>query len=106
MSLQRRCRRCSHSPASAGRRRIRAVQPGDRRRGHAVHRGDLLPGVAGLVQAQELSAAPEAAVRGGSQILVLSDRGITATTTYIPPLLAVGAVHHHLLNLGVRETGQ
>ena len=44
----------------------------------------------------------EAAVRAGAQILVLSDRGINATTTYIPPLLAVGAVHHHLLNLGLR----
>ena len=57
-----------------------------------------------------LKGAAEAAVRGGSQILVLSDRtdgqgqpcGINATTTYIPPLLAVGAVHHHLLNLGLR----
>jgi glutamate synthase (ferredoxin) len=57
-----------------------------------------------------LSTAAEAAVRAGSQILVLSDRtdgqgqpcGINATTTYIPPLLAVGAVHHHLLNLGLR----
>jgi glutamate synthase (ferredoxin) len=57
-----------------------------------------------------LSSAAEAAVRAGSQILVLSDRtdgqgqpcGINATTTYIPPLLAVGAVHHHLLNLGLR----
>jgi glutamate synthase (ferredoxin) len=36
---------------------------------------------------------------------VLSDRsagGISAGTTYIPPLLAVGAVHHHLLRLGLR----
>ena len=57
-----------------------------------------------------LRSAAEAAVRAGSQILVLSDRtdgqgqpcGINATTTYIPPLLAVGAVHHHLLNLGLR----
>jgi glutamate synthase (ferredoxin) len=47
----------------------------------------------------------ESAVRGGTQILVLSDRaggGIGTTTTYIPPLLAVGAVHHHLLRLGLR----
>ncbi|MFQ6538975.1 MULTISPECIES: glutamate synthase large subunit [Aphanothece] len=49
-----------------------------------------------------LRSDAEAAVRAGSQILVLSDRGINATTTYIPPLLAVGAVHHHLLNLGLR----
>ncbi len=56
---------------------------------------------------QRLRSAAEAAVRAGSQILVLSDRGgeaggINATTSTIPPLLAVGAVHHHLLNLGLR----
>jgi len=66
----------------------------------------LLPvtdGPGGLAAAVErLKAEAEAAVRSGSQILVLSDRGITATSTYVPPLLAVGAVHHHLLNLGLR----
>ena len=59
---------------------------------------------------QRLRSEAEAAVRDGSQILVLSDRlgldgqkgGINATTVAIPPLLAVGAVHHHLLNLGLR----
>ncbi len=68
---------------------------------HAVEHGP-----AGLEQAiRGLCGAAEAAVRDGVQILVLSDRaaaGLTATTTYIPPLLAVGAVHHHLLNLGLR----
>jgi glutamate synthase (ferredoxin) len=66
----------------------------------------LLPvveGPAGLgVAVERLKAEAEAAVRAGSQILVLSDRGIAAANTYIPPLLAVGAVHHHLLNLGLR----
>ncbi|MEB3320698.1 MAG: glutamate synthase large subunit [Cyanobium sp.] len=51
---------------------------------------------------ERLRGEAEAAVRAGSQILVLSDRGIHATTTTLPPLLAVGAVHHHLLNLGLR----
>ncbi len=59
---------------------------------------------------QRLRSEAEAAVRAGAQILVLSDRlgldgqsgGINATTVAIPPLLAVGAVHHHLLNLGLR----
>ena len=68
-------------------------------------------GPSGLEAAvQRLRSEAEQAVRAGSQILVLSDRtdgdgrprGINATTTYIPPLLAVGAVHHHLLNLGLR----
>ena len=60
-------------------------------------------GPAGLEAAlSQLCSDAEAAVRNGSQILVLSDRGITATTSYIPPLLAVGAVHHHLLKQGLR----
>jgi glutamate synthase (ferredoxin) len=54
---------------------------------------------------QSLCQAAEQAVRDGSQILVLSDRvadGLSATTTFIPALLAVGAVHQHLLRLGLR----
>ncbi|KGG24269.1 MULTISPECIES: glutamate synthase large subunit [unclassified Prochlorococcus] len=49
-----------------------------------------------------LCVEAEDAVRVGSQIVVLSDRGVGASNTYIPPLLAVGAVHHHLLNQGLR----
>ena len=49
-------------------------------------------------------AAAEAAVRGGSQLLVLSDRVSAAdpTSPAIPALLAVGAVHHHLIAAGLR----
>ncbi len=43
-----------------------------------------------------------ASVRNGTRILILSDRGIDKERTYIPPLLAVGAVHHHLLNCKLR----
>lgn len=50
------------------------------------------------------------AVRAGSKILILSDRrnhagepgGLSAEYSYIPPLLAVGAVHHHLIRQGLR----
>jgi glutamate synthase (ferredoxin) len=50
------------------------------------------------------------AVKSGKQILVLSDRidksGNAATLSteysYIPPMLAVGAVHHHLIRQGLR----
>lgn len=47
------------------------------------------------------------AVRAGTKILILSDRSggqcaLNAETTYIPPLLAVGAVHHHLIRQGLR----
>jgi len=51
-----------------------------------------------------------AAVRDGKTILILCDRidgsgqaaSLTAQRTYIPPLLAVGAVHHHLIRAGLR----
>jgi glutamate synthase (ferredoxin) len=71
----------------------------------------VLDGPDGLAKAlHRLGFEAEAAVRAGCQILVLSDRvapggepvGISAGTTYIPPLLAVGAVHHQLLRLGLR----
>ncbi|MEL6157627.1 MAG: glutamate synthase large subunit [Cyanobacteria bacterium J06627_32] len=50
------------------------------------------------------------AVDTGSEILVLSDRIdpngdrtlLSAAQTYIPPLVAVGAVHHHLIAQGLR----
>jgi glutamate synthase (ferredoxin) len=44
-------------------------------------------------------------VRAGAKVLILSDRtgtGIAAEYTYIPPLLAIGAVHHHLIREGLR----
>ncbi len=45
------------------------------------------------------------AVRAGNKILILSDRTtekIGTEYSYIPPLLAVGAVHHHLIREGLR----
>ena len=49
------------------------------------------------------------AVRAGKKILILSDRSnktdsptLSADYTYIPPLLAIGAVHHHLIRQGLR----
>jgi len=63
-------------------------------------------GPSGLEAAlKRLCFEAEAAVRADSQILLLSDRcssGISAASMAIPPLLAVGAVHHHLLRLGLR----
>jgi glutamate synthase (ferredoxin) len=59
---------------------------------------------------QDLCAAAAAAVTAGSQILILSDRTnaqgqitlLSEQQTYIPPLVAVGAVHHHLIAQGLR----
>ncbi|HEX7019737.1 MAG TPA: glutamate synthase large subunit [Gemmatimonadaceae bacterium] len=50
----------------------------------------------------ELCLAAEAAVRDGCGILVLSDRGVNANFTAIPALLALGAVHHHLIRARLR----
>ncbi|MDJ0703129.1 MAG: glutamate synthase-related protein [Leptolyngbyaceae cyanobacterium MO_188.B28] len=51
-----------------------------------------------------------AAVEAGKRILILSDRidaagadaCLSAEWIYIPPLLAIGAVHHHLIRKGLR----
>jgi glutamate synthase (ferredoxin) len=60
-----------------------------------------------------LFAAADAALEGGYNILVLSDRGIDANKAPIPSLLAVSGLHHHLVRSGTRtqisiviETGE
>ncbi|MFE4106089.1 glutamate synthase large subunit, partial [Almyronema epifaneia] len=72
---------------------------------------NLAKGPDGLTEAiAALCQQAEAAVTAGKEILVLSDRvgatgeavQITAEQTYMPPLLAVGAVHHHLIRQGLR----
>ncbi|NP_001311623.1 ferredoxin-dependent glutamate synthase, chloroplastic [Capsicum annuum] len=52
----------------------------------------------------KLCEAADEAVRNGSQLLVLSDRfdELEATRPAIPILLAVGAVHQHLIQNGLR----
>ncbi|NER81388.1 MAG: glutamate synthase subunit alpha, partial [Leptolyngbya sp. SIO1D8] len=68
-------------------------------------------GPRGLADAiQTLCDHADAAVQAGSEILVLSDRidaagrnrQLDAEMTYIPPLVAIGAVHHHLTRQGLR----
>src|SRR5215212_8196622 len=44
----------------------------------------------------------ESAVRAGSAVLVLSDRGVNQTQAPIPSLLATASVHHHLVRAGIR----
>jgi glutamate synthase domain-containing protein 2/glutamate synthase domain-containing protein 1/glutamate synthase domain-containing protein 3 len=60
-----------------------------------------------------LCAGAEAAVRRGVSILILSDRGVSPDLAPVPMLLAVGAVHHHLVRANLRtqcgivcETGE
>lgn len=46
------------------------------------------------------------AVKNGSEVLILSDlaadQNVLDETTYVPPMLAVGAVHHRLIDEGLR----
>lgn len=50
----------------------------------------------------QLCAAAEQALQDGAAILIISDRGVDADHAPIPSLLALGAVHHHLIRVGVR----
>ena len=50
----------------------------------------------------EKPATPEAAVRDGVNILILSDRDVSPDAAPIPMLMATGAVHHHLIRQTLR----
>ncbi|WP_119065747.1 glutamate synthase large subunit [Rubrobacter indicoceani] len=57
----------------------------------------------GLERAVEsLCDRAEKAVRGGSPVVVISDRGVNREQTAIPSLMATAAVHHHLVRRGIR----
>jgi glutamate synthase (ferredoxin) len=68
---------------------------------------EITSGLGGLENALDrLRHEAAQAVREGAEILILSDRAagntINEHQSYIPPLLAVGAVHHHLIKEGLR----
>ena len=53
----------------------------------------------------KLVAEAEKQVKDGAEVIVLTDKqegGLGQGDVYIPPLIAVGAVHHHLINAGER----
>ncbi len=58
------------------------------------------------VEAKLASLCAEAvdAIKGGNNILIVSDRGVSATQVAIPALLALSAVHQHLVKEGLRTT--
>jgi glutamate synthase (NADPH/NADH) large chain/glutamate synthase (ferredoxin) len=58
------------------------------------------------VEAKLASLCAEAvdAIKGGKNILIISDRGISATQVAIPALLALSAIHQHLVIEGLRTT--
>ncbi len=60
-------------------------------------------GAEALQQALEtICAQSAAAVANGKTFLILTDRGVNAEQATIPSLLAVSAVHHHLISLQLR----
>jgi glutamate synthase (ferredoxin) len=71
-------------------------------------------GAAALEQTlADLCHAAEAAIDNGTAILIVSDRGVNWACAPVPALLAVGAIHHHLIRAGKRmrvslvaETGE
>ncbi|PZG51409.1 glutamate synthase large subunit, partial [Spongiactinospora gelatinilytica] len=54
-------------------------------------------GEALLARLEEIRAEVSQAIAGGARIIVLSDRGSSATMAPIPALMLTGAVHHHLI---------
>ena len=75
---------------------------------------DVRQGPQGLEPAvRRLCEAASRAVAQGARLLIVSDRGVDRDRAPIPMLLAVGAVHHHLIRRGQRmrvsliaETGE
>ena len=58
------------------------------------------------VEAKLASLCAEAvdAIRGGNNILIVSDRGVSPTQVAIPAVLALSAVHQYLVREGLRTT--
>jgi glutamate synthase (NADPH/NADH) large chain len=58
------------------------------------------------VEAKLASLCAEAvdAIKGGNNILIISDRALSPTQVAIPALLALSAIHQHLVREGLRTT--
>nr|NP_053985.1 glutamate synthase [Porphyra purpurea]P51375.1 RecName: Full=Ferredoxin-dependent glutamate synthase; AltName: Full=Fd-GOGAT [Porphyra purpurea]AAC08261.1 glutamate synthase (GOGAT) [Porphyra purpurea] len=56
-------------------------------------------------QIEQLCESASQAILSGNNILILSDKNdiLESEKVSIPPLLAAGAVHHHLINKGLRQ---
>jgi glutamate synthase (NADPH) large chain len=65
----------------------------------------LAHGAAGMEKALDaLCDKAEQAVREGCNIIVLTDKQVSAENVAIPALLATAAVHHHLVRKGLRTS--
>lgn len=64
---------------------------------------EVSKGKAGLQESlNNLCKMAEESVTDGANYIVLTDRDVDATHAVIPSLLAVSAVHHHLISVGKR----
>ncbi len=62
-------------------------------------------GIAGMTDTVErICERAEAAVHGGNNIIILSDRNVGPERAPIPSLLATAGVHHHLIREGLRTS--
>lgn len=52
---------------------------------------------------KRLCKTAEQAIEAGATVLVISDRGVSESNAGIPALLALGAVHNHLIGKGLRR---
>ena len=52
---------------------------------------------------QKICLDTEEKIKNGSTIIVLDNTSISSTNAAVPSMMAVGAVHHHLINAGLRR---
>ena len=75
---------------------------------------DIELGIKGFeAKLDDICKVSEKAIKEGCSLIIISDRGVSSKQSFIPPLLAVGAIHHYLLKKEIRlkasliiETGQ
>ncbi len=75
---------------------------------------DIEEGIKGFEKKlEELCKLSEISINEGCSLIIISDKGVNSKKSFIPPLLAVGAIHHYLLKKEIRlkasliiETGQ
>ncbi|HKZ02637.1 MAG TPA: glutamate synthase central domain-containing protein, partial [Pyrinomonadaceae bacterium] len=90
--------------------KLRHLEDADNRFGNSSFRSITLPmlyevngGSRSLERAlDELCNQSNRAILRGFGIIILSDRGVTRELAAIPALLAVAAIHHHLIREGIR----
>ncbi|WP_419882240.1 glutamate synthase large subunit [Peribacillus sp. B-H-3] len=54
------------------------------------------------MELEHILSTAEEAIAAGASILILSDRGMNKRKAAFPPILAVSALHQHLVRLGIR----